>query len=232
MAARTWAVAAICAAVVATWWLASSPPGDEVHLPSEAAVAVPSAVQAAPAMAAVQPEGRPLLPEVQTLPVMTSQSAELASEKAFRTDPHGKLVLDERARLAMERLVALNEPEKIPSLVAEETAGLPAEAAARARELVERYDAYDSARRQTFPPGSAPLVPEDGLAELTATSALRESYFGKEAAHRMFGEEEAVTRRLLELMREDRTATTSMEQKAVNAQARYLQERPQPSGTR
>jgi hypothetical protein len=149
-------------------------------------------------------------------------------ERAFRIDGKGRLVLDERTRLAVEKLVGLNGPESLPALVGEQTSGLPAEAAAQARDLVERYGAYESARRATFEPGTAPMVPEEGLAELAATRALRASYFGQDAAQRLFGAEEAVSKRLLEMMRDDRAANLTIEQKAIRAQARYSLENPGP----
>jgi hypothetical protein len=149
-------------------------------------------------------------------------------ERAFRADGKGRLVLDERTRLAVEKLVGLNGPESLPALVGEQTSGLPAEAAAQARDLVERYGAYESARRGTFEPGTAPMVPEEGLAELAATRALRASYFGQDAAQRLFGAEEAVSKRLLEMMRDDRAANLTIEQKAIRAQARYSLENPGP----
>ena len=54
---------------------------------------------------------------------------------------------------------------------------------------------------------------------------MRASHFGAEAARQMFGEDEAVARRLLELMRDETDASLTMEQKAMRAQARYDLER-------
>jgi len=106
-----------------------------------------------------------------------------------------------------------------------ELAGLPAAAAARARELIGQYQAYQDAQRQSFPPGQAPLMPEEGLAQLDALQALRATYLGAENARAMFAQDDAVARRLLELMREDTSTSLSMAEKAVRAQARYDSER-------
>lgn len=228
---RLIAVAAVTAVAAAVWWPGTqSPQGDGApsvatsgNSPTRAAAPAPPTpvwkVAASAATAAM-----PVLP---VLPPLTVP-APAKEERAFRTDDKGRLVLDERTRLAVEKLVGLNGPESLPALVAQETSGLPAEAAAQASDLVERYGAYESARRGTFQPGTAPMVPEEGLAELAATSALRASYFGQDAAKRLFGAEEAVSKRLLEMMREDRAANLTIEQKAIRAQARYSLENPGP----
>lgn len=143
----------------------------------------------------------------------------------FETDAQGRLLVDERMRLAVEALVGGHPAEALPALVAAEVQGMPAQAAADAREIAQRLDAYQNAQRAVFPPGEAPLVPQEGLAELDTLVALRSSYFGAESARRMFGADEAVTRRLLQLMAEESASSLSMEEKALRAQARYDQER-------
>jgi hypothetical protein len=227
---RLVAVAAVTAVVVATWWQGGeSPKGD-------AAPALSTAGNS-PTRSPAQPSPPPGLQvaasaAVTAMPVPMPPAAAVQTpandERTFRTDDKGRLVLDERTRLAVEKLVGLNGPESLAALVAEQTSGLPAEAAAQARDLVERYGAYESARRGTFEPGTAPMVPEEGLAELAATRALRASYFGQDAAQRLFGAEEAVSKRLLEMMRDDRAANLTIEQKAIRAQARYSLENPGP----
>ncbi|PTT87353.1 hypothetical protein DBR42_11810 [Pelomonas sp. HMWF004] len=143
----------------------------------------------------------------------------------FASDAAGRLLVDERTRLAVESLVALNPADALPRLMEAEVQGLPPGAAAAAQELVQRFEGYQAAQRTAFPPGQAPLVPQEGLAELDAVVALRSSYFGADAARRMFGADEAVTRRLLQLMAEERNTALSMEQKATLAQQRFDQER-------
>ncbi len=143
----------------------------------------------------------------------------------FESDASGQLIVDERMRLAVEAMAGLNPADALPDLISAEVQGLPAPAAAQARELAQRLDAYQTAARVMFPPGQAPLVPQEGLAELDNLVSLRNSYFGAEAARRMFGADEAVTRRLLQLMAADTASTLSMEDKAMRAQARYDQER-------
>lgn len=230
MSARLRLIAAPAVVAVAglAWWLGSDAPtraaapvapGSTATTWSTPTHPMPSALPAVATTAGAATLPAPLT----AFPIGTTASLDEA--RAFRTDARGQLVLDERTRLATEKLVALNGPDALPALVNEQTAGLPAEAAAQARDLVERYGAYESARRGTFQPGTAPLVPEEGLSELAATHALRASYFGPDTAQRLFGAEEAVTKRLLELMRDDRAENLTMEQKAIRAQERLTAER-------
>lgn len=143
----------------------------------------------------------------------------------FRADAQGRLVLDATTRLRTEALLALHPGEALHARTEAELADLPAAAAARARELMSQMQAYQAAQRINFPPSEAPLVPEEGLTQLAALQAMRATHFGAEAAQQMFGEDDAVTRRLLELMRDEQSTLLSMEQKAMRAQARYDIER-------
>lgn len=144
---------------------------------------------------------------------------------AFRTDAQGKLVVDTALRLRAEELLALHDGAGLAARLDAELAALPPAAAVRARELVTRLEGYQAAQRAAFPPGEAPLVPEEGLAQLDAMQALRVSHFGADAAQRLFGEDDAVARRLLQLMRDETDASLNMAQKAMRAQARYDLER-------
>ncbi|WP_423594842.1 lipase secretion chaperone [Roseateles sp. MS654] len=148
-----------------------------------------------------------------------------ASSGVFRVDAQGRLVVDQPTRLRAEALLALHEGDALAARLDAELAGLPPAAAARARELVAQFEAYQTAQAAAFPPGRAPLVPEEGLAQLQAMQALRASHFGADAARQMFAQDDAVARRILELMREDTSTTRSMEEKAMRAQVRYDQER-------
>jgi hypothetical protein len=158
-------------------------------------------------------------------PAPAPPASPVASPGLFQLDAAGQLALDERTRLGVESLVALTAAEQMRTALEMHVQGLPPEAAAAAREFVGQYVGYVDAQKSTYPPGRAPLVPEEGLAELAGLQALRESYFGREAAQRMYGEEDAVARRLLELMREDPVPDAPMEIKAMRAQARYDAER-------
>ncbi|UXH80764.1 lipase secretion chaperone [Roseateles amylovorans] len=143
----------------------------------------------------------------------------------FRIDESGRLVVDQATRVRAEALLALNEGQALTARIESELAELPAPAAAGARELLAQFDAYQNAQRAAFPPGNAPLVPEEGLAQLDALQALRAAHFGADAAKRMFAEDDAVSRRLLELMRDDTSTALSMQEKAMRAQAKFDLER-------
>ncbi|WP_353395542.1 hypothetical protein [Hydrogenophaga sp. 5NK40-0174] len=145
-------------------------------------------------------------------------------ERLFRLDEDGRIKTDVRMRNGIERMVALTEPAELPQKLEEAVQGLPAEQAAAARELVGRFQAYQDAQRRTYAPGTEHLVPEEALAELDGLRAMRSSYFGEATAAQMFGEEEKVSRRLLELMRDDPVPDAPLWEKAVRAQARFDQE--------
>ena len=170
------------------------------------------------------------LPMAEVPAVVVQPVAPPAKPGLFQMDATGQLALDERTRLGVESLVALTAPHQMHTALEAHLQGLPPEAAAAARTFVGRYENYVDAQKSTYPPGRAPLVPEEGLAELAGLQALRETHFGREAAQRMFGEEDAVARRLLELMREDPVPDAPMEDKAVRAQARYDAERDSGAG--
>ncbi|MCU0956433.1 MAG: lipase chaperone family protein [Hydrogenophaga sp.] len=148
----------------------------------------------------------------------------MVSDGLFRLDERGQLQLDERTRLGVERLLALHDPVQLEQQLDRHLAGLPPPAGAAARQLVQQYAGYADAQKRSYPPGHAPLVAEEGLAELDGLQALRVSYFGSEAARRMFAEEDAIARRLLELMRDDPVPHASMEDKAMRAQVRLDEE--------
>jgi hypothetical protein len=152
-------------------------------------------------------------------------SARPVSDGLFRVDERGQLQLDEHMRLGVESLLALNDPTALESALDAHLTDLPPQAAAAARRLVRQYADYADAIKRGLTSDTAPLVPEEGLAELDRLSALRTTYFGREAAQRMFGDEEAITRRLLELMRDDPIPHASMAEKAIRAQARFDKER-------
>jgi hypothetical protein len=141
-----------------------------------------------------------------------------SGSKTFVVDGNGKLVRNEHTRLSV---VALTPPEQLRTVAQAQVQELPAAAAVEALDLVDRFNAYQSAQKLSFSPDKAPLVPEEALAELDGLHALRVSYFGGEGAQHLFGKEEAAARQLLEWMRQDSAPGLSMEQRAMRAQARY-----------
>lgn len=238
--ARRWAAwggAASLAALGLWWWSAQAPTGADgmAAPPVRAAAKVPAAApgqDAASDLAAVfqTPASGPA--SLVRVGPAAAPAAAPSKGGVFELDASGRLRLDERMRLKMENLVVLTPPERLAEALEQELAGLPAQAAAAARDLVARYQGYTTAEKLATPETTAPLVPEEGLAELARLRALRESHFGRETAQRLYGEEEAVTQRLLELMRDDPVPHAPMEEKAMRAQARFDAERlgPKPDG--
>lgn len=150
-------------------------------------------------------------------PMMMATEDEAGHGPKFRVDAAGNLVLDEQTRLNIEELVALTEPSKLYDAVREHTKDLPAAAAKRAEELVDKYVHYQAAQRQSYPPGVAPLTEEDALRELEGLHALRVAHFGADVAKAFYGDEERLSREILELMRLEKDQSLTMEEKAERA---------------
>jgi hypothetical protein len=175
---------------------------------SEPAVAVDSSSPAQPAAAPAPAD-----------PVAREEAATAQSnDQTFRVNESERLVLDERTRLNMEALFARTERERLAEAKQEAIEPLPAAAAAQAAELLDNYDNYQQAQRQTYPPGLAPATEEAALAELDGLHALRVAHFGPVVARTLYGEEEAVSRQLIELMRLEKDQSLTMEEKAARAQ--------------
>jgi lipase chaperone LimK len=135
-----------------------------------------------------------------------------------------RLVLDEQTRLNMEALFARTEREHLAEAKQQAIQPLPAGAAAQASGLLDHYDHYQQAQRQAYPPGVEPATEEAALAELDGLHALRTAHFGSVIARALYGEEEAVTRQLIEAMRLEKDQSLTLEEKAERAQ--QLNNRP------
>lgn len=158
-----------------------------------------------------RPEDTASTPESQPTVAQTN-------DQTFRTNASGRLVLDVQTRLNMEALFARTEREQLAEAKQQAIEPLPAAASAQAAELLEHYDNYQQAQRQAYPPGVAPATEEAALAELDGLHALRVAHFGQVVARALYGEEEAVSRQLVELMRLEKDQSLTMEEKAVRAQ--------------
>jgi lipase chaperone LimK len=121
----------------------------------------------------------------------------------------------------MEALFARTDPADLSKTQEEITQKLPPTAATEASALLERYQNYSKAQRQSYPPGAAPATEEAALAELDGLHALRIAHFGADIAHALYGAEEALTRSLIELMRLEKDQSLTMEEKAARAQQLY-----------
>src|SRR5688572_16651113 len=141
-----------------------------------------------------------------------------SNDKTFRVNASERLVLDQQTRLNMEALFARTDRDRLTEAKQQAIQALPAGAAAQAGQLLEQYDNYQQAQRQAYPPGVAPTTEEAALAELDGLHALRAAHFGPIIARALYGEEEAVSRQLIELMRLEKDQSLTMEEKAARAQ--------------
>ena len=141
-----------------------------------------------------------------------------SNDKTFHINASGRLLIDQEARLNMEALFARTEHDHLETAKQEAIEPLPAAARAQAAELLENYDNYQQAQKQAYPPGVAPATEEAAVAELEGLHALRVAHFGPVVARALYGEEEAVSRQLVELMRLEKDQSLTMEEKADRAQ--------------
>ena len=143
----------------------------------------------------------------------------------FRADAQGQLVLDASTQRTLEQVHAFNGPEDLAH-AAEDAAGtLPEKARRQAVELTQQYARYESTLRLAVNPAQAPDSVDEMAAQFKAMQALRQEQFGDGAAKRLFGEQEAITARLIQLMQEDAEPQASLEDKAARAQAKLSAER-------
>lgn len=204
-------IAAVGAAVV--WWVRSNAPRTADERPTATAPA-----ETARAVANPTEETNPAEYTRPVTPAQDSSPASTDGNHPFRIDSTGKLVLDEQTRLNMEALFAHTHLADLPRAQQNATANLPPAAATEATALLERYDNYSRAQRQSYPPGNAPATEEAALAELDGLHALRVAHFGPEVAKALYGAEEELTRSLIDLMRLEKDQSLTLQEKAERAQ--------------
>ncbi|MBC7983889.1 MAG: hypothetical protein H7Y02_08550 [Candidatus Obscuribacterales bacterium] len=112
----------------------------------------------------------------------------------------------------------LNSAAELEAKKQELAQHLPPVAAAEIMQLFDRFQNYSIAARQTYPPGIAPASEEDAIVELEGMHALRVAHFGPEVAQAFYGDEEAINRQMIELLRLENDQSLTPEEKAVKAQ--------------
>jgi len=145
--------------------------------------------------------------------------------KPFRADVSGALTLDADTVVTLEQLVAFSTPEQFGALAREAAASLPPTLQAQALDLAQRFDRYQEAVRQRIQSAQAPTTVDEMARDLQALQVMRHDHFGAQAALQLFGDQEAVTARLIELMTQDTQVDAPLEERAMRAQARFLAER-------
>lgn len=209
------ALCLLALAVVAAMWPRPDAPQTTATAPQGAA----PASQSLRSSAAAYRDDRRTMANAPTAPAATITTPDPTG--TFRTDDSGKLIVDEQTRLNMEALFARTNPADLTKVQEEIIRALPPAAAAEASALLDRYQNYSKAQRQSYPPGAAPATEEAALAELDGLHALRVAHFGSDIAHALYGAEEALTRSLIELMRLEKDQSLTLEEKAARAQQLY-----------
>lgn len=149
----------------------------------------------------------------------------IGTVKPFRADASGALTLDADTVVTLEQLVAFSTPEQFGALAREAAAGLPPALQAQALDLAQRFERYQEAVRQRIQSAQAPSTVDEMARDLQALQVMRHDHFGAQAALQLFGDQEAVTARLIELMTQDTQVDAPLEERAMRAQARFLAER-------
>jgi PAS domain-containing protein len=145
---------------------------------------------------------------------------------AFRADANGRIVMNEKTRLDLERLHALYTPPERERKMTEIAATLPPEAARQLYELMEQYQNYLAAMYQVYPPDREMTSVEQGVSQIDGMHGLRVQYFGEQAAAAMFGSEEKLQRELYRLMENEKDQSLTLEEKAERAQRIYQEQHP------
>ena len=150
-------------------------------------------------------------------PVMSSPLSTM-TPPVFAADSHGKLVLNADTHANLEKLLLEENPGTLAANLDKAAKNLPPQAAAELKVLSGQFQQYAKAQTHTIPPETAPETEPERLKLLDSLHALRVSYLGAEAAQAMFGEEEAMTRKLIALMAAQDDPNLTSEQKAERAQ--------------
>jgi hypothetical protein len=190
----------------------------------------PATADPSPTSAPTEPvagTSTPILPPATTAATAPATDEEDPTKITFKADDKGRMVTNEKARLNLEKLFALYTPAERQQKLDELSAGLPSAAARDLADLMDRYINYDSAQRQTFPPGQDLASPEDGLNVIDGMHNLRVQYFGADVANGFFGKEEKIQRELLRLMSLEKDGSMTIEEKAERAQAMYQTQMPE-----
>jgi hypothetical protein len=216
------ALAIVVLGSASVWWLRDDEglsPTSRSNIEEPAPTASTSTEAAVVAREAPRPQQQPVPPaaSTSTQPDDEDDPSEEPA-KLFKADPAGNLVLAERTRLNIEKVLWLYTPDEQREKLAVIEQSLPPAAFRQLSDLLDRYKNFVVAANQSYPPDMAPATVEDAIAQSEGLSALRRSHFGEEAADAMFGREERINRQLLEFMRLEKHEGLTMEEKAEKAQ--------------
>ena len=148
----------------------------------------------------------------------------------FQADERGNLVLNETTRINIEKLHALNTPEKLAEKMQKLSTVLPAAAHRQVANLVDYFDKYTRDIQEIYPPDVAPETLEDVLVQLKGMHDLRLMHFGADVATAFFADEEKLSLQLVYLMAIEKDKSLSLDEKAQRAQE-LLQKSPELAAT-
>lgn len=118
----------------------------------------------------------------------------------LQTDRDGRLVLNEKTRLAIERLYVTNTPEELKEKLQEISKILPPDAHKEIVTLLDNFDKYTKNLSQAADNENRPDNVEDALRNLQQLHDQRIIYFGRDMANALFDKEESTSREMLELV--------------------------------
>lgn len=148
----------------------------------------------------------------------TASPLSTMSPPVFAADSRGKLVLNADTHANLEKLLLEENPDAMLANLDKTSKSLPPQAAAELKVLAGQFQQYTKALTHTIPPETAPETEPEQLKMLDSLHSLRATYLGAEAAQAMFGEEEAMTRKLIGMMAAQKDPNLTPEQKAERAQ--------------
>lgn len=163
--------------------------------------------------------------------VLQPEAKEKADEKEeiytlFQADADGNLVLNEKTRLNIEKLYALNTPEELAEKMQKLSKALPEPAHRQVVNLVNYFDTYTRNIKLSYPPDEQPATVEAVLDRFRGMHDLRLSHFGADVASAFYAEEEKQSLQLLYLMAIEKDEGLSLDQKVERAQ-QLLQNNPE-----
>jgi len=122
----------------------------------------------------------------------------------IQVNGQGKIVLNEKTRLAIERLHALNTPEELKEKLQEFLNVLPPDAHREVVKLLDNFEKYTNDVKQISDNQATPETMEDSLKYLQKLHDQRVMVFGSDVAKAFFEKEESVNREMLELVYKER----------------------------
>jgi len=118
----------------------------------------------------------------------------------FQVNGNGKLVMNEKTRLAIERLHALNTPEERNEKLQEFLKILPPDAHHEVISLLDYFEKYTNDVKQITENQDTPGTMEDALKYIQKLHDQRVMTFGGDIAKAFFEKEESTNREMLELV--------------------------------